>query len=91
MYRVVDFGTLEVTASVPGAEVRVNGRRVGHTPLTLPDVPEGQVTVQMSRSGYDSVSQIVNVGADVVSRVRPPTCAPRPEPCGWTATWPPAC
>lgn len=69
VYRVVDFGTLEVTASVPGAEVRVNGRRVGHTPLTLPDVPEGQVTVQMSRSGYDSVSQIVNVGADVVSRV----------------------
>lgn len=70
VYRVVNFGTLEVTASRPGAEVRVNGRRVGTTPLTLPDVPEGRVTVEVSRTGFDAVSQTVNVVPDATVRLR---------------------
>ncbi len=79
VYRVVNFGTLEVTASVPGAQVRVNGRRVGHAPLTLPDVPEGRVTVEVSRTGFDSVSRTVTVEADTISRV---TAQMRPETGG---------
>jgi hypothetical protein len=69
VYRVVNFGTLEVTASRPGADVRVNGQRVGTTPLTLRDVPEGQVTVTVSQPGFDTVSRTVNVQPDVTARV----------------------
>ncbi|WP_052195168.1 PEGA domain-containing protein [Deinococcus radiopugnans] len=70
VYRVVNFGTLEVTASRPGAEVRIGGRRVGTAPLTLHDVPEGTVTVVVSRPGFDAVSQTVNVQPDATVRVR---------------------
>ncbi|CAM3271201.1 PEGA domain-containing protein [Deinococcus saxicola] len=69
VYRVVSFGNVEVSASPSGSEVRVDGRRVGNTPLTLRDVPEGQVTVEVSRGGYDSVSQRVNVRPDATTQV----------------------
>ena len=76
VYRVVNFGTLEVTASRPGSDVRINGRRVGTAPLILRDVPEGQVTVSVSHSGFDTVSQAVNVQPDATVRV---TAELRPE------------
>ncbi|CAM3516168.1 PEGA domain-containing protein [Deinococcus frigens] len=79
VYRVVNFGTLEVTASRPGAEVRVNGRRVGSAPLILRDVPEGQVTVAVAHGGFDTVSQRVSVGPDTTTRV---TAQLRPETGG---------
>ncbi|CAM3946799.1 PEGA domain-containing protein [Deinococcus marmoris] len=69
VYRVVSFGNVEVSASPSGSEVRVDGRRVGNTPLTLRDVPEGRVTVEVSRGGYDSVSQSVNVRPDATTQV----------------------
>ncbi|OLV16794.1 PEGA domain-containing protein [Deinococcus marmoris] len=69
VYRVVSFGSVAVNASPSGSEVRVDGRRVGNTPLTLRDVPEGRVTVEVSRDGYDSVSQSVTVRPDATTQV----------------------
>jgi hypothetical protein len=69
VYRVTGLGTLQVSASVPGAAVRVNGRLAGTAPLTVPDVPEGPVTVEVSRAGFATVSQRVNVQADTVAGV----------------------
>lgn len=70
VFRVVRFGSVEVSTSPPGADVSVGGRRLGTTPLTLRDVPEGQVTVEVSRDGYGAVSQSVNVGANATAQVR---------------------
>lgn len=69
-YTVGRFGALEISASPPGSEVRVNGRLVGHTPLLLPDVPVGSVVVSVSSSGFGDVSQRVNVQPDVTTPIR---------------------
>ncbi len=69
VYRVVNFGSVEISASPSGSKVRVDGRPVGNTPLTLRDIPEGRVTVEVSRGGYDSVSQSVNVRPDATTQV----------------------
>lgn len=50
-YRVTRFGKVRVNATLPGAEVLVNGRRVGLTPVLLPDVPEGALDVEVRRRG----------------------------------------
>ncbi|MDV6374649.1 PEGA domain-containing protein [Deinococcus arenicola] len=70
VFRVVRFGNLEISASPAGSDVSVDGRRVGTTPLTLRDVPEGRVTVEVSRDGYDTVSQQVQVGANTTAQLR---------------------
>lgn len=69
VYRVVRFGTLDVTSNFGDALVRVNGVRVGTTPLSVPDLPEGQVSVEVSRAGYKTVTQRVNIAGDSVNRV----------------------
>jgi len=51
---------LVVTAAVPGAEVVVNGKRVGATPLPASvAVPPGKVTVELQRAGYVTASQSI--------------------------------
>lgn len=69
VYRVVRFGTLDVRSNLAGATVRVNGVRVGVTPLTVPDLPEGRLAVEVSRDGFKAVTQQVNVVGDTVNRV----------------------
>lgn len=69
-YTVGRFGSLEVTAPLPGAEVRVNGRLVGRTPLLLPEVPVGSVVVSVSRAGFTEFSQRVNVQPETATAVR---------------------
>ncbi|UBV41899.1 PEGA domain-containing protein [Deinococcus taeanensis] len=69
VYRVERFGTLNVTANLAGAEVRINGERVGTAPLQVQDLPEGQVTVEVSRSGYRTFTQRVNITGNEVSSV----------------------
>lgn len=69
-YTVGRFGSLEVSASPPGSEVRVNGTLVGRTPLLLPDVPVGSVVVSVSRSGFGDVSQRVNIQQNTTTPIR---------------------
>jgi tetratricopeptide (TPR) repeat protein len=56
------LGQLVVRASLPGAEVLVNGKRVGVTPLpaSVAVVP-GAVTVEVRRDGYRPVTQSVSL------------------------------
>lgn len=69
VYRVVRFGTLDVTSNLPDAVVRVNGLQVGTTPVRVADLPEGQVSVEVTRAGYRGVTQRVNIEGDSVNRV----------------------
>ena len=69
-YTVGRFGSLEVSASPPGAEVRVNGRLVGRTPLLLPDVPVGSMVVSVSLGGFGDVSQRVTIQPDTTTPIR---------------------
>jgi hypothetical protein len=51
---------LVVTTALPGAEVVVNGKRVGATPLPASvAVPPGKVTVEIQRAGYLTASQTI--------------------------------
>jgi hypothetical protein len=51
---------LVVTAALPGAEVIVNGKRVGATPLPASvAVPPGKASVELQRAGYRTSSQTI--------------------------------
>ena len=51
---------LVITAAVPGAEVMVNGKRVGATPLPASvAVPPGKVSVELQRAGYVTSTQTI--------------------------------
>jgi hypothetical protein len=53
---------LVVTAALPGAEVLVNGKRVGATPLPASvAVPPGKVTVELQRAGYRTGTQTISL------------------------------
>ncbi|GHF51243.1 hypothetical protein HNQ07_003035 [Deinococcus metalli] len=69
-YTVGRFGTLRVTASEPGAEVRVDGHPAGYAPVEIPDVPVASVTVSVSAPGLSGHSQRVTVTENGVTEVR---------------------
>jgi hypothetical protein len=51
---------LVVTCAVPGAEVVVNGKRVGATPLSASvAVPPGKANVELQRAGYVTAKQTI--------------------------------
>jgi hypothetical protein len=52
--------TLTIRSNVEGAEVKIDGRTVGMTPLAAQSVPEGERRVEVSRPGYAPFSQTVN-------------------------------
>ncbi|PTA66533.1 PEGA domain-containing protein [Deinococcus arcticus] len=67
VYRAERLGTLRVGTTVPGAQVRVNGRPAGLAPVELRDLPPGQVEVTATREGYRPASARVNIAGDRVS------------------------
>jgi len=54
-------GRLVVRSTPPGAQVFVNGRRRGTTPLSLRNLPPGTYSVRVSRSGYEDDTRRVAV------------------------------
>lgn len=74
-------GRLRVTSSPDGAEVQLNGRAAGTTPLTLDGLRPGAYGVSFTRRGYESVVQQIQVRAggdsEVAVSLRP--SAPAPE------------
>jgi PKD repeat protein len=88
-------GSIRVTSSPSGAQVRIDGALVGTTTHEQPNVAPGLHTVEVSRSGYQTVTQQVNVVAGQTSQVsvtlsaiptnQPPTAAFSFTPAGPTA------
>lgn len=55
--------TLEITTSVPGAAVNVEGEDVGTTPLPKPiEVSTGDIPVRVTKEGFREQSRVVKVG-----------------------------
>ena len=57
-------GTLAIRSEPDGAEVFINGRREGTTPLVLRNLPVGSRAVRLTRDGYQVWSRAVQVVAD---------------------------
>jgi tetratricopeptide (TPR) repeat protein len=64
------LGAVEITCNVVGAEVRIDGRLIGRTPL-VGSVPvlAGQSVIQVSADGYFEVARRVQADAGSLSRV----------------------
>lgn len=56
-------GFLEVTVDVAGAEVRVDGKPVGRSPLNKTCVEPGTRTVEALRAGYDGEPKTIRIKA----------------------------
>jgi len=56
-------GTLVVTTDPAGARVTVNGIGRGATPLTMSNLPLGELRLRISREGYVSEERVVRVEA----------------------------
>jgi hypothetical protein len=68
-------GGLQVWTAIPGAAVRLDGRPVGLTPLSLSDVPAGVHQVEVTRGGL-SATRSVTVAAGAVTRLDVPLYEP---------------
>lgn len=64
------FGRLEVSCNVAGADVSMDGRRVGRTPLPAPFyLLAGRSVIQVSTEGYFDVTRQVEIDAGALSRL----------------------
>lgn len=64
------LGSLEVSCNVVGAEIRLDGRLLGKTPLPGPlKTVAGRGVVQVSSAGYFEVTRQVQIDAGGLSRV----------------------
>ena len=62
--RASDAGVLELTTNVPGANVELDGRSLGLTPIEFPvGVSVGSHTLRITRPGYREHERIVPVAA----------------------------
>ena len=58
-----DTGTLSITSSPSGAVVKVDGKNIGNTPLTLERQKPGTHSVTFSAEGYETQTKSVTVTA----------------------------
>lgn len=82
------LGTLTVTANVPGAELRVNGRAAGTLPRTL-RVEIGEAALEVHAAGRIDAKRVVRVAAgasleEAFDLSAPPATAPGPTAPGPT-------
>jgi serine/threonine-protein kinase len=64
-----ESGTLVIDTRPAGAEVYVDGRLLGATPVTLVDVPTGAHTIRLLRSGYREWTTTVEIESGQQLRV----------------------
>ena len=62
-------GTLIVSSSPAGANVYVDGKSAGKTPVTIPDMPAGQHTLLLTLPGYADVSRSIDVSTGAENQV----------------------
>jgi len=85
-------GSIELVAEQIGAEVYIDGKRVGVIPLLGPltDLPAGEHTIEVKKKGFETFSRRVRVpmsGAVEVKAVLPPVIAAVPARRFWE-DWP---
>lgn len=61
----VNASDLKITSEPENARVLFQGQDVGKTPLTLHDVKPGEKTIEISKAGYETISETLNVQPDV--------------------------
>jgi hypothetical protein len=74
-------GALALSSSPEGAQVVLNGKLVGKTPVVLNDLPVGSRAIVVRREGYSSWSASVRVVAGQRTNVRA-TLTPTPQSGG---------
>ncbi len=55
-------GTLEIRSDVPGADVFLNGKRLGKAPYKATDLAPGKYSVKVEKPGYTSFEKRVDLG-----------------------------
>jgi hypothetical protein len=63
------LGTLRVDSTPSGADVFLNGRLAGQTPLVVRAMPVGSRAVRVSREGYAVWSRGIRIVADQATAV----------------------
>jgi hypothetical protein len=56
-------GTLEIRSDVSGADVLLNGKRVGTTPYKASGLTPGKYSVKVEKAGYTSFEKRVDLGS----------------------------
>ena len=69
--RPITTGCMTIGSTPPGAEVLVNGKFSGLTPLTLQDVAPGNYTVSVEKEGYFTANTTLAVAAGEQARYAP--------------------
>ena len=65
-----NYGALQIESDPPGAEVYIDGRKSGVTPVTLARIENGDHTVKVVRSGYDTWTNQVSIAAGRQSTIQ---------------------
>ena len=65
------YGSLDIDCNVDGADVYVDGKKVGVTPNVFQNILVGQRKVEVRKSGYKSVLQTVTVNENQSSSYSP--------------------
>ncbi len=60
---ILDSGVLEISSEPSGASVMVNGIARGKTPVTVRDIPKGNVTVTLKLAGHADVTRELSLNA----------------------------
>ena len=61
---IQETGYISITSEPPGAEIYLDGKYQGTTPMTLSDVISGDHKIKLKKSGYEDWSYSVSVKAD---------------------------
>ena len=57
------FGLISITTHPAGADVLINGVRVGMTPYLMKKIQRGRSSVEVQLNGYDGFTEIVDINA----------------------------
>jgi hypothetical protein len=92
LYRPVTTSRIVVQSTPPGAQVSVNGRYAGDTPLDLPDLVPGTYRVLIESHGYFPAEKSVDLAAGDIESVdvvlQPANMPTTPEPSPVTTAIP---
>lgn len=62
-------GQLVIQSNPSGAEIKVNGKSVGETPVTFPEYG-GEHTIEVALSGYQMIEDLVEINGDTPAPLR---------------------